>query len=184
MKQLPTCITCAKSDGMICEHCEERLETGELTNLDIDISEILLEIEEANPDSKLSEASFFKSIELDRMTILVIGKGETDIFKPWIKKLAKELQLNRIEFIEKSKDSSDLKARISEKELKNVVNDFVKPGKLVGINKLFLPTGDDEYKARVQIKQGERLPLSKENLEKIIKELTNTIVRIETQVVQ
>jgi hypothetical protein len=179
MKQLPTCITCAKSDGMLCEHCQERLEIGELTNLDIDISEILLEIEEQNPDSKLSEASFFKSIELDKMTILVIGKGETEVFKPLVRKVIKELRLTRIEFIEKSKESSDLKNRINEKELKNVVNDFVKPAKLVGINKLFLPTGDDEYKARVQLKLGERLPLSKENLEKIIKELTNTIVRIE-----
>ncbi|MBN2151070.1 MAG: hypothetical protein JW839_06485 [Candidatus Lokiarchaeota archaeon] len=184
MKLLPTCITCAKSDGMLCESCQERLESGELTNLDIDISEIMLEMEEANPDMKLSEASFFKSIELERLTILVIGKGETEVFKPVIKKLQRELQLSRIEFIEKSKESSDLKARVSEKELKNIVNDFVKPGKLLGINKLFLPTGDDEYKARVQIKQGDRLPLSKPNLEKLIKELTNTIVRIEIDVVQ
>ncbi len=184
MKLLPCCITCAKSDGMLCESCQGRLEIGELSNLDIDIAEILLEIEEANPDMKLSEASFFKSIELDKMTILVIGKGETEVFKPFIRKLLKELQLTRIEFIEKSKESSDLKTRISEKELKNVVNDFVKPGKLVGINKLFLPTGDDEYKARVQIRQNERLPLSKANLEKIIKELTNTIVKIEIDVVQ
>ncbi len=169
---------------MLCESCQGRLEIGELSNLDIDISEILLEIEEANPDMKLSEASFFKSIELEKMTILVIGKGETEVFKPFIKKLQKELQLPRIEFIEKSKESSDLKNRISEKELKNVVNDFVKPGKLVGINKLFLPTGDDEYKARVQIRQTERLPLSKANLEKLIKELTNAIVRIEIEVVQ
>ncbi|MEX2682822.1 MAG: hypothetical protein Q6373_014625 [Candidatus Sigynarchaeota archaeon] len=183
MKLLPTCITCAKG-SVLCESCQERLESGELTNLDIDISEILLEIEEANPDIKLSEASFFKSIELDKMTILVIGKGETEIFKPLIKKLQKELQLPRIEFLEKSKESSDLKAKVSEKELKNIVNDFVKPGKLVGINKLFLPTGDDEYKARVQIKQSDRLPLSKSNLEKLIKELTNTIVRIEIEVVQ
>ena len=75
MKQLPTCITCAKSDGMLCESCQDRLERGELSNLDIDISEILLEIEEANPDMKLSEASFFKVIELEKMVILVIGKG-------------------------------------------------------------------------------------------------------------
>jgi len=169
---------------MLCEHCQERLEIGELSNLDIDISEILLEIEEANPDMKLSEASFFKSIELDKMTILVIGKGETEVFKPLIKKLQRELKLPRLEFIEKSKESSNLKTKISEKELKNVLNDFVKPGKLVGINKLFLPTGDDEYKARVQLKQADRMPLSKANLEKIIKELTNTIVRIEVDFVQ
>ncbi len=169
---------------MLCESCQDRLEKGELSNLDIDISEILLEIEEANPDMKFSEASFFKSIELEKLAIMVIGKGETEVFKPVIKKLQKELQLPRIEFIEKSNESSNLKTKISEKELKNIVNDFVKPGKLVGINKLFLPTGDDEYKARVQIKQNDRLPLSKANLEKIIKELTNTIVRIEIELVQ
>jgi hypothetical protein len=169
---------------MLCESCQGRLEAGELSNLDIDISEILLEIEEANPDLKFSEASFFKSIELEKMVILVIGKGETEIFKQVIKKLQRELKLPRLEFIEKSKESSDLKNKISEKELKNIISDFVKPGKLVGVNKLFLPTGDDEYKARVNVKQTERLPLSKENLEKIIKELTNTIVKIDIIVVQ
>nr|MDO8114795.1 hypothetical protein [Candidatus Sigynarchaeota archaeon] len=172
MRKLPACITCAKSDGMLCESCQQRLESGELSDLDLDISEILLEIEETNPDSRLAEASFYKSIELDKLVILVIGKGETDVFKPFIKKLQKELQLPRIEFIEKAKGSVDLKS---------IINDFVQPGKLLSINTIFLPTGDTEYKARVQIRENDKLPLSKKNIEKLIHEITDKLVRIEIE---
>jgi len=173
MKKLPCCITCAKSEGLLCESCQERLENGSLTDLDIDIAELLLEIEEADPkNSHLSEASFYKSIELDKLVILVIGKGETEVFKPYIKKLQKELKLPRLEFIEKGKGAGDFKS---------IINDFVQPGKLMSVNTVFLPTGDTEYKAKVALKDNDRFTLSKTNIEKIIKELTDKIVRIEVE---
>lgn len=173
MKKLPCCITCAKSNGLLCESCQERLESGSLTDLDLDIAEVLLEIEDADPkNSHLADASFYKSIELDKLVILVIGKGETDVFKPYIKKLQKELKLPRLEFIEQGKGTSDFKS---------IINDFVQPGKLMSINTVFLPTGDTEYKAKVALKQTDRFTLSKTNIEKIIKELTDKIVRIEVE---
>jgi hypothetical protein len=157
----------------LCESCQERLEKGALTDLDIDIAELLLEVEEADPkNSHLAEASFYKSIELDKQVILVIGKGETEVFKPYIKRLQKELKLPRLEFIEKGKGTENFKS---------IINDFVQPGKLLSVNTVFLPTGDTEYKAKVTLKESDRFTLSKNNIEKIIKELTDKIVRIEVE---
>lgn len=172
MKKLPCCISCAKSN-ILCYSCQERLESGDLSNLDLDISEVLLEIEESNPESRLAEASFFKSLDQGSLVIMVIGKGEKDIFKRFVKDLQREMKLPRIEFIEKSKKSGDMKT---------LINDFVQPGKLMGINKIFLPTGDIEYKARVVIKERYKFQVSKQNLEKLIHELTDNIVRLEVEI--
>nr|MDO8117624.1 hypothetical protein [Candidatus Sigynarchaeota archaeon] len=144
-----------------------------MTNLDLDVSEVLIEIEEANPEqSKLSEVHFYKAIDMGRDNVtLVVGKGEIDIVKKYVKELQKELQLGRINFIEKGKGG----------DFKSIINDFVQPGKLLGINKMFLPTGDVEYKARVLMKERDKLPMQKATLEKLIKELTDNIVRIEIE---
>ena len=169
MKKLPACISCCKSD-ILCYSCQERLESGDLTDLDLDIAEYLLEIEQDNPDSGLSEAHFYKSIDLGSLVVMIVGKGETETFKKFIKDIRRELELPRIQIIEKSKGSFDLKM---------LINDFVHPGKLLGINKIFLPTGEIEFKARVQLREKERLPISKKNLEELIYELTDKIVRLE-----
>ncbi len=171
VKKLPCCISCAKSE-ILCYSCQERLESGDLTNLDLDIAEILLEQEEKNPESKLNEVHFYKAIDLGKDNVtLVIGKGEIDILKKFVKELQKELHLGRINFIEKGKGI----------DFKSVISDFVQPGKLLGVNKMFLPTGDVEYKARVLIKEKDRLPMSKATIEKLIKELTDNLVRIEIE---
>ncbi|MHA1791538.1 MAG: hypothetical protein ACTSVI_02770 [Promethearchaeota archaeon] len=169
MKKLPACISCCKSD-ILCYSCQERLESGDLTDLDLDIAEYLLEVEERVPDSGLSQAHFYKSIDLGKYVILIVGKGESEIFKKIMKDLRRELELPTIQIIEKSSGSFDLK---------NLIGDFVQPGKLLGINKIFLPTGDIEFKARVQLKESDRLPISRKNLEALIYELTDSIVHIE-----
>ncbi|MHA1684589.1 MAG: hypothetical protein ACTSUE_26865 [Promethearchaeota archaeon] len=169
MKKLPCCITCAKSDTL-CYSCQERLNSGDLTDLDLDLAEYFLELEDENPDLGLSEVNFYKSIDLKTLVILIVGKGESEVFKKVLKKVRHELQLPRIQIIEKSVGSINLK---------NLLNDFVQPGKLLGINKIFLPTGEIEFKAKVQLKERDRLPISRSNLEALIEELTDSIVRIE-----
>ncbi|MHA1715467.1 MAG: hypothetical protein ACTSXP_07465, partial [Promethearchaeota archaeon] len=136
------------------------------------IAEYLLEIEEEDSSSGLNTASFYKSIDLGNVIIIIVGKGERNIFRRYIKDIQRDLNLPRIQIIEKAKHSSDLK---------NLLRDFVQPGKLLGINKIFLPTGEIEYKARVMMKEKDRLPISKRNIEKLIYELTETIVRLEVQ---
>ena len=170
MNKLPCCISCAKSE-ILCYSCQERFDSGDLTDLDLDIAEYLLEIEEGDPESRLGEASFFKSIDLTNTVILIIGKGERDIYRRIMKQMQRELGLPRIQLIEKS----------GKTDLKNIVNDFVSPGKLLGINKIFLPTGEIEYKARILIKENERLPMSPLTIEQLIYELTDNIVRLEIQ---
>ena len=172
MNKLPCCIACAKSDIM-CYSCQERFDSGDLTDLDLDISEYLLEIEDKNPDSRLGEANFFKSIDLKNAVILIVGKGEkNEIFNKLVKKMQRALSLPRIRVIEKSKKSLDLKT---------IVNDFVQPGKLLGINKIFLPTGEIEYKARITIRENEKFPMSPKIIEQLILELTENIVRLDIQ---
>ncbi|MFX0098318.1 MAG: hypothetical protein ACFFCS_01980 [Candidatus Hodarchaeota archaeon] len=170
MKKLPCCISCAKSD-ILCYSCQERFDSGELTDLDLDIAEYMLEIEEEDPDSRLGEVNFFKSIDLQNTVILIIGKGEREIYRRIMKQMQRELELPRIQLIEKSKKT----------DLKNIVNDFVSPGKLLGINKIFLPTGEIEYKARILIKENEKLPMAVKTIEQLIFELTENLVRLDIQ---
>jgi hypothetical protein len=161
-------------DGL-CDSCKNNFLNGTLTDLDVDIAVTLLELEEENPDLKLKEASFYKSVDLgSTRVILVVGKGETELYKKVIKELQKRLKLPRLDFIEKGKKSGDFKSQIA---------DFVQPGKLLGVNQVFLPTGDNEFKARVQIRESERLPMPVEAIEQLIRESTGKIVRLDLTVV-
>jgi hypothetical protein len=159
----------------LCESCKDNFRTGTLTDLDIDIAVTLLELEEQNPELKLKEASFYKSIDLGTRVILVVGKGESDLYKKVIKDLQKRLTLPRLEFIEKGKSSGG--------DFKSQIADFVQPGKLLGVNQVFLPTGDNEYKARVQIKETDKLPMPVQAIEQLIHEYTGKIVRLDLTVV-
>ncbi|MBD3187294.1 hypothetical protein GF325_10725, partial [Candidatus Bathyarchaeota archaeon] len=89
MKKLPCCIACAKSD-ILCYSCQERLESGDLTDLDLDIAEFLLELEEEDPDLGLSEIKFYKSIDLGNLIIMIVGKEETDIIKKVVRTIRHE----------------------------------------------------------------------------------------------
>jgi len=166
MRTIPICKICAKT-GVLCNSCQSKLERGEITQLDIDLSNFLMDIE--NRFAALKNTNFYKSIEVGSVLIILVGKGDiASLIGPRGKliKLLQEKFGRNIRIIEKVAD------------LKKILEDLIVPAELLGMNKIYLPTGDVESKARLKFSDENRLPARRDVLEEVIYQLTNERIRI------
>ncbi len=166
MRTMPICKICAKT-GVLCNSCQTKLEEEEITQLDIDLANYLMELE--GRFSALKNTNFYKSIEVGSILIVLVGRGEISSFIGPRGKLIKLLQEKigkHIRVIEKVSD------------LKKIIEDLIVPAALLGMNRIYLPTGEIESKARLKLGDENRLPADPEVLEELIYRLTNERIRI------
>ncbi|MFX0074334.1 MAG: hypothetical protein ACFE96_02750, partial [Candidatus Hermodarchaeota archaeon] len=62
MKNLPACKTCVNSE-FLCTSCQEKLDTGVLTQFELDLAKDLLVLEEEENFGFLKSISFYKAID-------------------------------------------------------------------------------------------------------------------------
>jgi len=117
----------------------------------------------------LKNTNFYQSIDADSILILVVGKAEIPTFIGPRGKLIKLLQ-----------EKFGKNIRIIEKvvDLKKTIEDLIVPAELKGMNKIYLPTGEVESKARLKLGDKNRLPAKVSVLEDVIYRLTNEKIRI------
>ena len=167
MKILPACKTCVSS-GFLCTSCQEKLDTGVLTQFELDLAKDLLALEEEDKFGFLKNVSFFKAIDFEDVVIFVVGKKDkikiTQKLISWIKET---YEVDEIIFIEQNK-----KPRAT-------LESLIAPSKLISLNEIFLATGDIEFKGVLSKNDQSTLLFTKEELEELIFELTGKTIRIE-----
>jgi transcription antitermination factor NusA-like protein len=167
MKDLPADETCVKT-GFLCTKCEEKLEKGEITPFELDLSKDFLELEENGKFSYLKDVSFYKAIDFQDVVILIVGKNDkiriTQELINWVKEM---YEIDQIILIEKTDKP------------RPVVESLIAPGKLISINEIFLATGDIEYRAVIPQQDKKEILFTKGELEELLEELTGKSVRIE-----
>lgn len=166
MRQIPICKVCAKT-GVLCSSCQSKLEEGKVSDLEIKLSCAFLDLE--NRFSDLKKVKFYKAIEKGDLAILIVGKGDINRVIGEYGKTRKELQKKvdkTFRIIEKSKDP------------KKILENLIAPIPVLGINQIFLPTGEIENKARVAKKDKNRVPIDIDTIEDVIYSLTGTHIRI------
>ncbi|GAB4308775.1 MAG: transcription elongation factor NusA [Methanobacteriaceae archaeon] len=153
---LPVCDVCLKS-GMLCQGCENKLKSGEITQIDLDIAKLLYKV----GDGKIG---FKKTIEIGDVVIIVtekdqvgklIGKGGK-IVRAISKKIGKKVRVVG--------ENSDLKS---------VSTDILAPARISGINIVYGKDGKEKYKIRVMKEDARRIPAKLSLLNDIIQKLTN-----------
>jgi hypothetical protein len=170
MKVLPADKTCINS-GFLCTNCQARLDTGEISEFEIDLAKDLLNLEEENEKfAFLKDISFYKAIDFEDVVILVVGRKDKLIITPelidWIKET---YEIDEIILVQNTK-----KPRI-------VVEALINPHKLVSLNEIFLATGDVQFRAVLWKDDKEKILFTKEELEDLIHELTGNVTRVEFQ---
>lgn len=167
MKDLPADEHCVKT-GFLCTKCEEKLERGEITPFELDLSKDFLGLEENGKFSFLKNVSFYKAIDFQDVVILIVGKNDkiriTDELLNWIKDM---YEIDRLILIEKTDKP------------RPVVENLIAPGNLISINEIFLATGDVEYRAVIPQQDKEKILFTEGELEDLVEELTGKSVRIE-----
>ncbi|HUW91245.1 MAG TPA: hypothetical protein VMV43_12100 [Candidatus Nanopelagicaceae bacterium] len=169
MKYLPACKTCVSS-GFLCSSCQEKLDTGVLTQFELDLAKDLLVLEEEELFNFLKNISFYKAIDFEDVVIFVIGKKDKlKITQKLINWLKETYEVDELIIIEQTKNP------------RAALESLIAPSKLITLNEIFLATGDIEFKGVLNKTDQDTILFTKEELEELILELTGNTIRIEFQ---
>ena len=162
----PICEVCLKS-GILCPGCQQKLDQGKVSELDVKIARALHKSSARNKEVR--DITYERSILVDSLAILIVDKKDLPAFMGKGGKLLKSL-------------SNQLKVTVRVlgdlKDPKVVANDLVRPARLLGINTVFAVDGTDKYKIRIAQEDAQKMPLSLEELEKLINNLTGQEVSV------
>ena len=153
---LPVCDVCLKS-GMLCQGCENKLKSGEITQMDLDIAKLLYKLGEG-------KIGFKKTIEIGDTVIIVTDKEQVGKLIGKSGKIVREISRSIEKKVRVVGENSDLRA---------VAKDILAPARLSGINIVYGKDGQKKYKIRVMAEDSRRIPGRLDVLNSIIKELTS-----------
>jgi transcription antitermination factor NusA-like protein len=166
----PLCNFCIKS-GILCQKCQDKVSSGEITETDVQAAKLLLKLEEKNPS--LQNVNFYKAYDVDNILAIVVGQGDLPKFLTSGGKIIRDIQ-----------ESTGKKVRILEKkgEVRKFLEDLFAPVPITTINKIWLPDGSTETRV-ILAGQPRRLPMKTNILKELAKEVRSITLRIafETQ---
>ncbi|MDP3033488.1 MAG: KH domain-containing protein [Methanobacteriaceae archaeon] len=158
---LPICDVCLQS-GMLCKGCENKLKTGEISQMELDIAKILYNLGDC-------QISFKKAIDMGNVAIIitekdqvgkVIGKGGNVV-----RAISKEIGKN-------------VRVIGAESDLKSVAKDILAPARISGINLVYGIDGEQKFKIRVLKEDASIIPSNLDKLNEIIESLTGEKTKI------
>ena len=160
--KLPICVFDAKT-GMLCSNCKVKLENGEITKSDIEISKILVK----NSTSKtLQKSKFYNSIDTPNLVIII---GDSS--------LKDALQAKQLEDAIKKVTAKPFEVVIKEGTLKDTITSLFAPVEVYGIDEIFVPDGTKEIRINLRGSE-EDLPLNSEDLILITSKVTSSLIRL------
>ena len=142
----PICNVCLKSD-VLCSQCSEKLEEGEISELDIEVSRKLKEL--SNQHGSLKDATIEGTYEAENVVVIITGPGDGAKVVGRSGEIVKEVADEIGKPIRVVEDSE------SDRE---VINGLLSPGEIKSINTVFKPDGqgkkivvDEEYEDKINM---------------------------------
>ena len=154
------CDTCLKR-GMLCPSCEKRLKDGEISQLDVDVANILYSLSSTNRG--LNYLVLKRSIDAGDVIILVTSPGDVGVLIGRGGKIVKHLSEKLGKRVRVVGESHDHLA---------VARDLLSPVPILGINIIYPPGEGEKYKVRISNKEATRLSGDIETLQKLLSDLT------------
>jgi transcription antitermination factor NusA-like protein len=161
----PICEICLKS-GILCLGCEEKLKKGVITDLDVKISKLLYQLE---LEHSIRDVSFVKAVESRSIIVIIVGKGEIGNLIGKGGKTVKFLQRSLRKKIRIIEDTEDVK---------KIIQDLLHPARILGMNILYLPSGEKKYKIRVPKEDERKIPTTVHSAEEILSKLTDLNIQM------
>ena len=164
--KLPICVFDAKN-AVLCPQCEGRVDSGELTQADVDASIILAKIAKSNND--IENFTLYSCKEFDGNFVLSLAKLDIMTIRQSriLYRLLQDQFKGKIWLVEA--DETD----------KKFIEDLFFPTKILSINSVWAPGGIQKTKAVVSGKWTPRFPIDTEKVIQIVKNARNLDIEIE-----
>ena len=161
----PICEICLKS-GILCLGCEEKVKRGVITDLDVKISKLLYQLEQ---EHHIRDITFVRAVESRSLIVIIVGEGDIGNLIGKGGKTVKFLQRSLKKKIRIIEDTADVR---------KIIQDLLHPARVLGMNILYLPSGEENYRVRVPKEDERRIPTSVQSAEETISKLINLNVQI------
>jgi transcription antitermination factor NusA-like protein len=164
--KLPICVIDAQTNTL-CRKCKQLYREGKISDTDIEISKIIIDVSKSNKD--LKGISFYSSYELSDVVMIITRKQDVAILSsPEIMDKIKQNTQKEVRFLEKTNDP------------KKLVESLLDPVPIVNVSTLYLPPfSDKEYKIEIERKFKNKLPIPEEIIVQTVTSVLDTEAYIE-----
>ena len=158
---------CVKS-GTFCRKCQEKIEKGQITDLDLKIIRLLTELEKQNPI--LQDVTYQKAVEAENSVVILLDKRD----------MGKVLS-DGAKTVHAISDSLGKKVKILSYggDDRQFLEDLLNPLSILTLNTIWIPDGTTETKVILSGREPRRMPVDLEVAKGLAKQLRNMSLRIE-----
>jgi transcription antitermination factor NusA-like protein len=152
--------------GILCARCQSKIESGEVSDADINVSRILLKLEGKYPS--LQDVTLHNTYDMGNVLAIVVGNGELSNVLGQGGRIVREIS-----------DTMRKKIRVLEKsgDTRKFLEDLFVPVTITTINKIWLPDGSIETRV-ILSGRSRRLPIKTKVLKELAKRVRGVSLRI------
>ncbi len=163
----PICEICLKND-ILCGGCQKKLDDGEITKLDVEVSRIVYKLSQKY--KSLKDVEIIKAFESGNSIYVLTNPNDVPKLIGKAGKVCKELgkELGKTVYVI-SADKDDIDEFIAS---------LIKPVVIKGVNILYLPNGEEIRRYRVSKKAKQRMRVKKDEVVRIVGDLFNKKIEI------
>ena len=158
---------CVKS-GILCRKCQEKIEKGQITDLDLKIIRLLTELERENP--ALQDVTYHKAVEAENNAVILVDRRDMG-----------KILSGGAKTVHAISDSLGKKVKILSYggDDRQFLEDLLSPVSILTLNTIWIPDGSTETKVILSGRQPRRMPVDLEMVKAFAKQLRNMSLRIE-----
>ena len=158
---------CVKS-GILCRKCQEKIEKGQITDLDLKIIRLLTEREKENP--ALQDVTYHKAVEAENNVVILVDRRDMG-----------KILSGGAKTVHAISDSVGKKVKILSYggDDRQFLEDLLSPLSILTLNTIWIPDGSTETKAIISGREPRRMPVDLALVRGLAKEIRNMSLRIE-----
>jgi len=158
---------CVKS-GTWCRKCQEKIEKGQITDLDLKIIRLLTELEKQNP--ALQDVTYQKAVEAESNVVILVDKRDMG-----------KILSDGGKTVRAISDSLDKKVKVLSYggDDRQFLEDLLNPLAILTLNTIWIPDGTTETKVILSGREPRRMPVDLEMAKGLARQLRNMSLRIE-----
>jgi len=158
---------CIKS-GILCRKCQEKIERGQITDLDLKIIRLLSDLEKENP--ALQDVTYHRAVEADSNLAILVDRRDMS-----------KMLAGGAKIVHAISDALGKTVKILGYggDDRKFLEDLFSPLSILTLNTIWIPDGSTETKVILTGRQPRRMPVDPDIVKKLAKQLRNMTLRIE-----